>query len=180
MNEPAEYVIVIVNLIAGFAFAWPLARVLAHARRKPSMTNRLFIYLLGIYFIECIAFAASMSTSIISFVLAFLWGILLGRWLIKSSADIPELNKSLFLFSLYSALPAASLLTVPISVKLGGWSILSSESGARFGIPTFLPWPLCTIVGFCIAVSAVTIALKVLITTNLAISFIKRKKQASI
>jgi hypothetical protein len=176
MNDSAEYLIVIVNLILGFAFGWPLARFLAHVRGEPSTTARLFIYLLAVYFIECAAFTASMSTSILSFSLAVLWGIILGRRLKDFRINLTQIKKIIVLFSIYSSLPAASLLTIPIATKLGGWSILSSEAGARFGIPAFLPWPLCTILGFCMLVSVVTVLLKILITTCLALYSIRRER----
>ena len=48
---------------------------------------------------------------------------------------------------------------VPIAKLLG-------EVGFNFGIPGFLPWPLNTILGFCVALLAGTVVLKAGITVG--------------
>jgi len=46
-------------------------------------------------------------------------------------------------------------------------SILSAGDGSRFGVPDFLPWPLNTILGFCVSVVLVAVIGKVVITTGI-------------
>jgi len=64
-------------------------------------------------------------------------------------------------------------LSVPVVGALGGWPILSAEAGARFGIPGFLPWPLKTILDFCLVVGAVGAVVKVLLTAGVACFLIR-------
>jgi hypothetical protein len=44
-----------------------------------------------------------------------------------------------------------------------GNNLLSVEEGAQFGIPSFVPWPLNTILGSCLALMIGTVILKALI-----------------
>lgn len=80
--------------------------------------------------------------------------------------------RSALMLAVYSSLPAASFLSVPVVTAVVGWSILSGDAGARFGIPSFVPWPLNTILGFCLAVTAVGVVAKVVVTTALALMVI--------
>jgi hypothetical protein len=45
---------------------------------------------------------------------------------------------------------------------------LNVEQATQFGIPDFVPWPLNTILGFCIALATGTIILKTAFTTGIA------------
>jgi hypothetical protein len=83
--------------------------------------------------------------------------------------------RAVFYFALYSGLPAASFLSVPVLAALSGRHILSAEFGFQFGIPEFVPWPFNTILGFCGAVVLVTVVLKVVITTRIARRLMSRK-----
>jgi len=163
----AEYTILAVNAIFAFGLGWPLAGRLAGEVDGLGGRGRSVILLIFIYVIESFAFAASMSTSILSILLAGLWGILLGRKLRRTRLHPGESRRIALLFSVYTCLPTASFLGIPIVMALGDWSVTTSAEGIRFGVPGFLPWPLNTILGFCTAVALVTAVLKVVITTGI-------------
>ncbi|MFB0509728.1 MAG: hypothetical protein ACETVX_04470 [bacterium] len=79
--DSAEYVLIIVNLIAGFVFAIPIAKIFDKLNRKQKSFLRYFAILIGVYFIECIAIVMGMGIPVFSIGLAFIWGILFGFWL---------------------------------------------------------------------------------------------------
>jgi len=116
-----------------------------------------------------------MATSILSFILAVIWGLVLGRRLRGTAPPSQPQFATVRLFAFYSALPAASFITVPVSAAIGGWSVLNTTAGTAFGIPSFLPWPFSTILGFCLAVVVVTVTGKVLLTTGLCRVILLRK-----
>ena len=156
--DPAEYTLLMVNLLAGFGCAIPMARLLSKVDRRLMRAYRYFAILIGVYFVECVALVMGMGIPVFSVGLAFVWGIILALWL-RGRRSIREVLKTSCLLSLYSSLPAASFIVVPVMMCVGGWDILSAEQGARFGIPDFLrlPWPLNTILGFyvCLVIAAV-------------------------
>lgn len=153
------------NLLAGFGCAIPVARLLGKVNRKPTRVFSYFAMLIGIYFIECVALSAGMGTQVFSVGLAFVWGIIFGLWL-RHRASTREVLKTSFFFSLYSSLPAASFIVIPIGALIDGWHILRVEEGARFSIPDFIPWPLSTILGFWTALAIGTVVFKTVITTG--------------
>jgi hypothetical protein len=161
----AELILIIINLIVGFGFAIPIAMFLKKANTKPANFFFLLIILVGIYFAECIAVTLGMGIPVFSIVLAFVWGFVFSSWL-RTRVINRQVLKSSFFLSLYSSLPAASFIVVPVLVWIGGGHILSAEEGVRFGIPEFLPWPLNTILGFYAALVTEAVALKTLITTG--------------
>ncbi len=165
--EPAEYTLVTLNLVVGFGCAVPIARLLSKVNRKPMRVFRYFAILVGIYFVECIALAMGMGIPVFSVGLAFAWGIIFGLWLRARTSTREVLKTSLFL-SLYSSLPAATFIVVPVLVWVGGGHILSAEEGARFGIPNFLhlPWPLNSILGFYAALAIGAVVFKTVITVG--------------
>jgi len=170
--ETPDYILMIilagVNMLFGAGGAVLLAGWLGRIIELPKTRFRYFILCVGLYFMECVAFAAGMATQIFSIALAFIWGFTLGFWL-RGKAPTSELLKSSFLISLYSCLPTCSvLLVVPLLMSIYGYSVLSAEQGLRFGIPDFLnlPWPLNTILGFFAAITLVTVIFKVVITTG--------------
>jgi hypothetical protein len=165
--DAAEYFIVALNLVLGLGLGWPLARRFAGVTGQHSRRVGMFALLLIVYFSECVAFTASMGTNVAGIGLAFVWGVVLARWLRGRAAESRRVPKLVLLFALYTSLPAATLLSVPVMVALAGWSILSSEDGYRFGIPAFVPWPGNTILGFCVAVTTVAVVCKVAITTTM-------------
>lgn len=66
--EPAEHtfiiVLVILNLVFGFGFAVPIVKLLRKAINKPNRTFSYFFILIGVYFLECVAFSAGMATQV--------------------------------------------------------------------------------------------------------------------
>ena len=173
----AGYVIVALNVVLGLGCGWFLARLLPLPADKQVRRLHLFLVLLAAYLAECAAFAAGMATNILSILLALLWGLVLGLWLRRSTASEREQMKAARWLAVYSSLPAASFVSVPVVCASGGWPILSTEAGARFGIPGFVPWPLNTILGFCVAVAAVAIVVKIFLTTAIARFLIRRGRQ---
>jgi len=164
----AELILIILNLIVGFGLAIPIAMFLKKVTTKPAKFFFQFIILVGIYFAECIAVTMGMGIPVFSIALAFVWGFVFSAWLRNRVLDRHVLKSSFFL-SLYSSLPAASFIVVPILVWIGGGYILSAEEGIRFGIPEFLhlPWPLNTILGFYAILVVGAVVLKTLITTGI-------------
>jgi len=168
--EPAEYafiiVLAIINLLAAFGFSVPIAGLLSKVTSKPKRFFRYFTMLIGIYFLECLAFSAGMATQVFSIGLAFVWGIVFGLWLRRRTSSRKVLKTSFFL-ALYTSFPTASFGILILVAKLvGGGNIFSVEEGFRLGIPYFVPWPLNTILGFCTALVIGTVVFKTVITTG--------------
>jgi hypothetical protein len=158
--------LVAVNLAAGFGFAVPIARLLGGISGRPGRILGYLVFLIGIYFVECVAFSAGMCTQVFSIGLAFVWGIIFGLWLRSRTSARRALTAS-FLVSIYTSLPTASFcILIPVAALVGGGHILSAQEGTSFGIPDFLPWPLNTILGFCSALVIGTVVLKTVITTG--------------
>ena len=158
--------LVAVNLTAGFGFAVPIAKLLDGIGGQLGRIRRYLAVLIGIYFIECVAFSAGMCTQVFSVGLAFLWGMLFGLWLRSRTSARRALTAS-FLVSIYTSLPTASFcILIPVAGLVGGGHILSAQEGTSFGIPDFLPWPLNTIFGFFAAVLIGTLVFKTIITTG--------------
>lgn len=168
-----EYVFLVLNLILGFGCAVPVAKLFTGLKVTPSKTYWMYVLLIGVYFVECVAFSAGMATNVFSVALALLWGLALGFWLRGSDSLVREVKKAALCFSLYTTLPAVSFLSIPIVMGLGGWSIFTVEGGHRFGIPAFIPWPMNTILGFCATVSLTAVVCKTLITTGLAMFLVR-------
>lgn len=158
--------LVAVNLAAGFGFAVPIARLLGGISGQPGRFLRYLAVLIGMYFVECVAFSAGMCTQVFSVGLAFLWGMLFGLWLRSRTLPRKALTAS-FLVSIYTSLPTASFcIIIPVAGLVGGGHILSAREGTSFGIPDFLPWPLNTIFGFFAALLIGTLVFKTIITTG--------------
>jgi len=180
--------LVTVNLAAGFGLAVPIARLLGEVTGRPTRFSRYFAILVGAYFVECVAFSAGMGTQVFSIGLAFLWGVVLGLWLRRRAAPQKVLKTS-FLFALFSSLPTVSFgVLILLAWLVGGWliggrtiteTILSTEAGADLGIPDFVPWPLNTILGFCLALVIGTVVLKTVITTVEVSLLIHLRRNAS-
>ncbi len=163
MGNMAEYTLVIVNLVVGIGCAIPIARRLSKVIGKPMRVFRYFTILIGIYFVECIAIITGMGIPVFSVGLAFVWGIIFGLWL-RARASAHKVLKTSFFLSLYSSLPAASFIVIPVLVWVGGAPILSVQFGASFGIPDFFPWPPNTILGFYVACAIGAVVFKTVIT----------------
>lgn len=168
--EPAEYtfiiVLAVVNLAVGLGFSVPITRLLGKVTGKPNRFSRYVAMLIGIYFLECVAFAVGMATQVFSIGLAFVWGMVFGLWLRRRASSRKVLKTSFFL-ALYTSFPTATFGILLLVAKLvGGGSIISAEEGAALGIPYFVPWPLNTILGFCTALIIGTVVFKTVITTG--------------
>jgi|GEM_PF-1540149 len=163
------------NLIGGLILGAFLAIGFSRLTRKQ---NRFFKYLvlsLGLYFLECVAFAWSMGTQILSVLLSVEWGILFGLWL-KGIAPQKRIIRQTFFLSLYGCLPAVSFAVILLVVwVISGNGFLNAEQAQRFGIPDFVPWPLNTMLGFCVALAAGTIILKTVFTTGIAALIVRDK-----
>ena len=160
-----ELILIIANLVAGVGCAIPLSKLLGGAGTHRLSVFRCFAILLTVYFAESVAVVMGMGIPVFSVGLAFIWGLVLGKWL-RSHMPPPDVLKTSLLLSLYSCLPAASFLLVPVGMWISGGAILSAEEGIRFGIPDFpyVPWPLETILGFYATLVAGAIVSKVVIT----------------
>ncbi len=169
--------LLLINLVASLGAAIPITRGLKKITGRMERSFHYFAMFVGIYFIECVAFAAGMCTQVFSVGLAFVWGIIFGLWL-RGLAPAREILKQALYVSIYGCLPTISLcILIPAIKLLYGGHILSSEEGISFGVPDFLPWPLNTILGFFTAVLVVTIVLKTIITTGTVYYLIRQKEK---
>jgi len=167
MIDRVELIVLFVNLILGLSFAYPLARRLSRLRHSRWDIVGSFLFLIFLYFVESIGFMAGMATNIPGICLAFVWGAIFGSWIHRSNGVLKFAIWTAVLVSLYCSLPAVSMLTVPVVMFFGGWAVLSSDSGLRFGVPAFIPWPMNTILGFCILTALIGVVFKGIITTGI-------------
>jgi hypothetical protein len=159
----AEYTILALNGVLALVFGWVLSgrfAELSGGKGRP----RWFLILLLVYFLESAAFAASMGTNFLGLALAFLWGSLLCLWQRRTHLGPAVTLRMAFRVALFTALPAVSFLSVPAVAALSGRPILSIQEGIDFGVPGFLPWPIATILGFCLTVVLVAVIGKAMIT----------------
>jgi hypothetical protein len=175
MMDRAEYAILVLNFIFGTVGGWLLAVYFARLVGEINGKYRLFLILLFVYLIECVAFSAGMATNIFTFGTAFVWGIVLGLWLRKYSLSHRKIVKTLLFFSLFTSLPALSFISIPLIMSLGDMSITTVKEGIRFGIPEFVPYPFNTILGFCITVSTTALIFKMAITTGLGVLILRHE-----
>jgi len=163
--DPAELALIVVNLLAGLGSAIPLAGMLARISGRTMEVSRCYAILVGVYLVECAAVVVGMGIPVFSMGLALVWGIVLSRWLRRFPQATDAARTALYL-SLYSGLPAASFIIVPVAAWFGGHAILSVEAGSRFGIPSFIPWPMNTILGFYAACALGALLFKTVVTTG--------------
>jgi hypothetical protein len=160
-------------LAAGFGCAVPIANSI----RKTCRTKKFFRYLamlIGIYFVECVAFPAGMCTQIVTVSLGFVWAVIFGSWL-RNIAPAKEILKTVFFVSLYGCLPTCSFAALLVTIwAISGNSLLNVEQAYKFGIPQFVPWPFNTVLGFCVGLAIGTILLKTAITTGTVSILIRR------
>jgi hypothetical protein len=159
-------ILIAVNLAAGIGFSIPIAKLLAEASRRSDGSFRYVAMLVGIYFLESVALAAGMGTQVFSLGLAFVWGVTFGLWLRGRAPSLKVLRASLFV-AFYTCIPTATFGILLLAAKLiEGANVVSAEQGTAFGIPYFVPQPLNTILGFCVALVIGTVVLKTVITTG--------------
>ncbi len=166
MNVAAAATLLVTNAILLVGFGWPLAKALSHNLPGPRGARSWMVALTVIYLAECVAFSASMGTNILSLFLAVLWGFVLWR-----EVRIPRPQNAGWLvlgFSVFTCLPALSFLSLLGLLAWDGWSLLTTEDGRRFGVPVFVPWPVCSLLGFFLTVSGSAVLLKTGITTGIA------------
>lgn len=166
--------LIITNLFAGFGCAVPIANSLRRVTDRTEKFFRYFAMLVGIYFVECIAFAAGMCTQVLTVAMGFVWAVIFGLWL-RNIAPAKEVLKTAFFVSLYGCLPTCSFAVILVTVwVIGGNSLLNVEQAYKFGIPQFVPWPFNTMLGFCAGLAIGTILLKTAVTTGTASILIRR------
>jgi hypothetical protein len=164
------------NLVGGIALGVFLAFGFSRLTQKQSRFFKYLALSLGLYFLECVAFTWGMCTQILSVALSIEWGILFGLWL-KGLAPQKQIIRQMLLVSLYGCLPAVSFAVVLFIIwVIAGNGLLNVEQAYQFGIPDFVPWPLNTMLGFCIALAAGTIILKTFITTGIVALIVRDKK----
>jgi len=166
------------NLAGGLILGVFIASRFLRLTQKQKHFLQYLALSLGLYFLECIAFTWGMCTQVFSFLLSIEWGILFGMWL-KGLAPQKQIVRQMFFVSLYGCLPTVSFaVPLPIIWIIQGKGLLNVEQAYRFGIPDFVPWPLNTILGFCVALAVGTIILKTLLTTGIAALIVRDKKSS--
>jgi hypothetical protein len=167
------------NLIGGLTVGIFLATGFARLTQKQNRFLKYLALSLGLYFLECVAFTWSMGTQILSIILSIEWGILFGLWL-KGLAPQKQITRQIFFVSLYGCLPAVSFAAILFVIWIiSGNGFLNIEQARQFGIPDFVPWPLNTMLGFCVALAAGTIILKTIITTGIVALIVRDKENPS-
>ena len=161
--ESTVIVLFIINLIAGFGFAFPLSKLLTGI--KPAKFLRHYTAVIGIYFLESVSVSMGMGIPVFSIGMAFIWGIVFGLKL-REFSPVKKILKTTFYLSLYTCLPAVSFITVPAMALIGGRNILNAADGYSFGIPDFLFFPFNTILGFYTAVIIAAVIFKTVITAG--------------
>jgi len=109
-----------------------------------------------------------MGTNVLGFALAAVWGVVFGRKL--KALPRRALVRSAVWLSVYTALPAISFASVFVLLVVGGWPVLTTEGGRRFGVPEFVPWPFSTVAGFFTALIGSAVVGKTAITAAVASS----------
>lgn len=168
-------VLAVINLVGGSIIGAFLAKGFTRLTDKRNHFFRYFAMILGLYFLECLAFAWGMCTQVLSVGLSIEWGILFAMWL-KGIAPRRQIIRQMLLVSLYGCLPTVSFaVTMFVVWVISGNGPLDVEQAYNFGIPGFVPWPLNTMLGFCVALAAGTIILKTVFTTGI-VALITREK----
>jgi hypothetical protein len=167
--------LIVTNLAAGFGGAIPTAKQLR--KINGSQKNFLVYYaiMLGIYFLECLSFAFGMCTQVFTIGMAIVWGAIFGLWLKGLMSKRNIIRQTLFI-SLYGCLPTVSFaLMLLIFWVVSSNGLLNAEQAHNFGIPDFVPWPLDTMLGFCVALAMGTIILKTGLTTGIAALIVSKE-----
>jgi len=178
-RDPTVIILIGVNLALGLGCAVPLAARLSQIGGGRARPVRFFAVLVGAYFVESVALALGMGIPVLNVGLAFVWGLVIGRWLRTCRSAADALPTALML-SAYSSLPAVSFLVVPLSVWVGGWAVLSAKAGAAFGIPAAFPWPTNTILGFYATLAIGAVAAKAAITGGVVRLLVRRGRPHAI
>ena len=98
-------------------------------------------------------------------------------WLVVKRPCYTKANYQADAFCLALRLPAVSFAAILLIVwVISGNGLFNIEQARQFGIPDFVPWPLNTILGFCVALAAGTIILKTFITTGIVALIVRDKE----
>ena len=153
-------ILAVTNLIAGLGCAVPIAKGLGRLMGTTNRFLRYFAMFVGIYFLEGLAFTFGMCTQVFTIGLSFVWGAIFGLWL-KGLVPKRNIIRQVLFISLYGCLPTVSfaLILLIFWIVIGN-GLLNVEQANNFGIPDFVPWPLNTMLGFCVALATGTIILK--------------------
>ena len=172
-------VLAVVNLAVGIGLAVVIARRLGEASGARCLRRRHVMWLVGIYFLECIAFAAGMATQVFTIALAIIWGLAFGFWFRARQASCGAV-RTVVLLGVYTSMPSVSLGLLLLGAKLlDGADVTSRLEGAALGIPQFVPWPMNTILGFCLVLALGTLAVKLGVTGGLAWFIALRSRENS-
>ena len=167
------------NLLGGLVGAAAIAKLMNKVKGEGKRIFRYSAILIGVYFVECVAFCVGMATQVFTVGLAFVWGTIFGLWLRKQASTRMGLKTALLL-ALYGCLPTASFcVLIPMAWLIGGGNILSAAEGAAFGIPDVLPWPTNTLMGFCVALLIGTAIFKTAITAGVVRLLIHRGQKSA-
>jgi len=177
--DSAELVILLLNVALALSFSIPLSRMFCRASVVGSDSHKTLGILLVVYLIESLAFMGSMATGIMSVALAIVWGALLGLKLRTKEPTRQAVLRLSGAFALYTSLPAMSFVSVPAACAVSGWSVRSVSAGHSFGIPEIVPWPMNTILGFCVAVAFGTMIMKLGLTVAIARRLTFRRRSRS-
>jgi hypothetical protein len=116
-----------------------------------------------------------MCTQVFTIALSLVWGALIGLWL-RDTTPAPKIIRTGLFVALYGCLPTVSFAVILLAFwAISGNGLLNVEQAYRFGIPDFVPWPLDTMLGFCIALATGTIILKTALTTGIVALITRRK-----
>jgi hypothetical protein len=163
------------NLVGGSIIGAFLAKSFARLTDKRNHFLRYFAMMLGLYFLECVAFAFGMCTQVFTISISLVWGAIFTSWL-RNIVPAGKIIKFCLFIALYGCLPTVSFAAVLfIFWVIAGNGPLNVEQAYQFGIPDFVPWPLNTMLGFCVALAAGTIILKTVFTTGI-VALITREK----
>lgn len=173
------FVLILLNLLLGVAFAMPLGRHLRRLAGPPVKTRRYVFELLGLYLAESLGLAIGMGIPVLGVGLAVVWGVVLGNWL-RNRTSYEQARRTAELVAAYSCLPTISFLAIPVVLWAAGWSIVSLTDARNLGIPDFLPWPLTTILGFYTIPAVVASILKIIITTTEAMGLVRLREKRTL
>jgi hypothetical protein len=165
----------VTNLVGGSIIGAFLAKGFARLTDKRNHFFRYFAMMLGLYFFECIAFAFGMCTQVFTISISLVWGALFSLWL-RNIVPAGKIIKTCLFIALYGCLPTVSFAVLLCIIwVISGNGLLNVEQAYNFGIPDFVPWPINTMLGFCVALAAGTIILKTVFTTGI-VALIAREK----
>jgi hypothetical protein len=113
-----------------------------------------------------------MLVPVFSIALAFIWGLVFGKWLREHGTTREQMSFTVEL-SAYTCAPWTAFLAIPFVFVLTGRSILDTGEALRFGIPEFVPPPTSTILGFFLCLVLLVSVLKIGITVGIVWLYVR-------